>query len=136
MKYIIFILSIIILSCNDDDNKEELFGGYPEGMTVVDMHTQNDCSLDKCSEDRVLRLLAENVIGELFEIEQGEFIVSYPFTFDSAVRFYLCDLPPNLHQTGLEIKFSGHVIDACGVYEPVWPVEEAYIVRVSDAELN
>ncbi len=134
MKPTMFCLLLLIslLSCNDDD--DVVFCGYPNGMTIVDMDTENDCSLEMCSEDRVVRLDATNVIGTIqFDSTQNEYFIIYSFTFDSKIEILLCNLPLELQEVDKKVRFSGDVVDACGYFEPNWPIEESYIVRISNA---
>ena len=130
---LLFFILIFIASCKEDDGVHEY--GYPQGISIVDMDTPNDCTLHECSEDRIVRLVADDVKGEIFKSSStGIHAVSYTFTIDSKISLYFCNLPDDFKVEGMKVSFSGELLDACGYIEPIWPVEETYMVRLSDIE--
>lgn len=129
---LIILISLCVSSCDKNDDINDF--GYPDGITVVNMESTNDCSLDKCSNERIVRLQAKDVEGQIVEDLNGDFALTYAYSFDSSINFYFCDLPDNFKQDGLDIVFSGDLIDACGVKEAVWPVEEVYLIKLTKIE--
>ena len=130
---IIFIalFSFIMISCKKDDPTKI---GYPSGMTVVDMQSTNDCTLAECSEERITRLIATNVEGKIVQDIFGQFAITYFLTFDSSVNFYLCDLAEEFQMDDLKVLYDGKALDACGVHEAIFPVEEVYILKITKIE--
>ena len=129
-RFTFFLISIILLSCEKEDSKT-LNGSYPKGMKVNDTQSINDCTLPECSDERVIRLIATNVKGKIVQDIFGQYVITYFFTFDSSINFYLCDLPEEFQEEGLEIVFDGNVIDACGVKEALFPIEEVYNLKLT-----
>ncbi|MEP7324302.1 MAG: hypothetical protein ABI761_20390 [Saprospiraceae bacterium] len=130
MRLSIAILALILLSCGKDDLTPGGYG-YPKGITIQDKTSINDCTLPECSEDRIIRLIAKDVKGTIhLDTIQHKYGVGYLHGFDAFVDFYFCDLPSEFQIEGLEVKFDGKLIDACGYYQPTWPIEEIYILKV------
>lgn len=132
IRILLYVCCFIFISC---DKNEEPDSHYPIGMIKLSSNENNDCSLPECSLDRTPRFIAKNVEGKIYESNSGGFLLFYPFTFDSYVTFHFCDLPLEFQKQGLEIIFDGMVVDACGVYQPVWPEEETYILRLDKIRL-
>ena len=129
---LLLMVNLCISSCDKNDDNNDF--GYPDGISRGDMESTNDCSLDECSDERIVRLQAKDVNGKIIEDLNGEFALRYSFSFDSSINFYFCDLPDEFKQDDLDIIFSGNVIDACGVREAVWPVEEIYLIKLTKIE--
>src|SRR5688572_6369374 len=104
------------------------------GIRIHDMTLTNDCTLPECSDERIVRLIAENVNGRIQMTLDSQWVVTYPFTFDSHINFYLCDLPEEFKVDALDVIYDGKAIEACGIRTPDWPVEEVYTLVLSDIE--
>ena len=124
------MINLCISSCDKNDDNNDF--GYPDGISVGDKDGINDCSLDECSDQRIIRLIASNVEGVIKEssLIPNEYLLVYQASFDSSYKFYFCDLPDSFKVDGLKIEFSGDLLDACGIYEAVWPTEETYIIKL------
>ena len=130
---LLLMFNLCISSCDKNDDNKDF--GYPDGMSIGDMESTNDCTLEECSDERIVRLLAKEVKGKVFHgINTGRYGLSYPFSFDSSIRFYFCDLPEEFKEEDLLVSFDGEILDACGVVEAVWPVEEVYLIKLSKIE--
>src|SRR5690606_14887735 len=58
MKLLVLGLFILISSCEKDMKQYNLKGEeYPTGISIVDLTSENDCSLQKCSDKRIKRLV-------------------------------------------------------------------------------
>ena len=122
----ILTFQILILGCSKESASEF---GYPRGIFVGEMESENDCSLPACSQDRIIRLVANDVNGKVFrDITSDQYGVSYTYSFDSFIIFYFCDLPEEFQEEDLEVKFSGKLLDACGIINASWPTEEVYLL--------
>ncbi len=119
---------LVFLHCEDENLNDK---NYPKGMHINDIESANDCLLPECSSQRVVRLIANNVVGKIEESVNGDFGISYPFTFDSHIVFYLCDLPDEFRENGLEVKFDGIALDACGYHTASFPIEEVYTLKIT-----
>lgn len=123
---------IILLSIACDKENDRLDGSYPKGFVENDLETINNCSLEECSDERIVRLLATNVKGKIsMDTSINAFTLSYPYTFDSVLSFYVCNLPQEFQQVGLEVIYDGKALDACGIREALFPVEEIYTLKIT-----
>ena len=132
MRVIYFLFLIFITGCDSKSNPSDDL--YPPGMSVHDMTLTNDCTLPECSDERIVRLIAKNVKGQIQMTLDSQWVVFYPFTFDSYILFYLCDLPDEFQVDALDIRYDGKAIDACGIRMDSWPVEEVYTLVLSKIE--
>ena len=133
MNGFLYFLPIVFLitSCKDDTVKP-LDNGYPKGFTIIDTVSINDCTLGECSDDRIIRLIAKDIVDVLgFDSINQRYAVGFPISFDSFVRLYICDLPVEFQEDGINVKYSGELRDACGYYYPNFPIEEAYILKLT-----
>ena len=127
-----YLWFILFLFCSCDKENNRLDGSYPKGFVENDLETINNCALDKCSDERIVRLLATNVKGKIsMDTSTNEFVVWYRYTFDSVINFYVCDLPQEFQQVGLEVIYDGKALDACGIREALFPVEEIYTLKIT-----
>ena len=136
LKLLIYLTaSFLFVACNKDGSSHLQFG-YPDGVIVADIVSVNDCSLPECSDRRVVRLFAKNVVGQIRESihEEGIYYLSYVACDDCVIRFYFCNLPLEFQEHRLEVKYSGFLIDACGIREATWPAAEVYILKVTKIE--
>ncbi|MBK9981777.1 MAG: hypothetical protein IPP15_05030 [Saprospiraceae bacterium] len=130
MKLSIVIITLTLLSCGKDDPNPSGYE-YPKGITVMDKTSINDCTLAECSEERIVRLIAKDVKGVIhLDTIQNKYGVGYLHSFDAYIDFYFCDIPSEFQVDGLDVKFDGKLLDACGYYQPVWPIEEIYILKI------
>lgn len=131
---LLLLVNLCISSCDKNDDNNDF--GYPDGISIGDMESTNDCSLNECSDERIVRLMASNVEGIIKEssLMPNQYLLVFQASFDSSYKFYFCELPESFKTDGLEIKFSGDLIDACGIYEAVWPTEETYIIKHTKIE--
>lgn len=134
---LLIIINLCLSSCDKDDNSSKY--GYPDGVNIVDTTSENDCTLPKCSDNRVTRLLANNVLGKLYQLSPSDstYFINYAASFDSQIQFVICELPDEFKKdisTGLDIKFSGKLQDACGQLTAVWPIEEIYLLKLTKIE--
>ena len=126
------LFSIYLLLCFTSCEKVE--SNYPKGVKIRDLQTINDCTLSACSDNRITRLVANDVIGKVKKspLHDETYLLSYGASFDSYYRFFFCNLPDEFKVNGLEIIYSGTLIDACDIYgEAVWPIEEHYILKIN-----
>ena len=99
--------------------------------------SSNNCSLDKCSSDRIVRLVANGARGTIFKLndEDEYYFINYSASFDSQIQFVICDLPqefqPEANSGGIEIIYSGDLIDACGSPQFLWPIEKTYYLLIN-----
>lgn len=129
--YKLLILSLFILSVGCEKDNEF---GYPAGIRVSDMETENVCSLDECSDKRVRRLIANRVEGIISEEPSSPYnyyFIRYPLSYDSYMMLYICDLSDEFKVDGLKVSFSGDLLDACGVWENIHPFEENYFLKIN-----
>ncbi len=125
--FVVFFLHVLLSCAPDRDGPY----GYPRGISEILSEQENDCSLPACSKDRIVRMRAKNVKGILFwDSLNNRYGVRYAYTFDSYLNLYFCDLPDDIKQEDLSVKFSGDLIDACGVLDVDWPVEKYFLVRI------
>ena len=140
LKLLITLLAALIINaCCKEDTKPTDGKKYPVGITISDTTSINDCSLPECSVDRIVRLVANNATGKLYKLatEDSTYFINYPASYDSYIQFILCELPQEFQLdivSGLEVKYSGNLIDACGIREAVWPIEELYYLKISKIE--
>ena len=128
--YILYLLIISFYSCELENAR--LDGSYPKGFVENDLITISNCALEPCSDERIVRLLATNVKGKISQdTSNSEFVISYRYTFDSVINFYLCDLPTEFREVGLEVIYDGKALDACGIREALFPVEEIYTLKIT-----
>jgi len=137
ISLLLIIVSICVMSCDKDEHLTEQ--GYPEGIVVRDTISDNDCNLPGCSPERVIRLLAEDVDGKLYKspTEDSVYFINYSASFDSQIQLILCDLPEGIHiegSSGVDVRYSGNLVDACGAREAVWPIEELYFLMLTEIE--
>lgn len=133
MTRFLFAVQIIFLaiSCKED-SPAPLVSGFPEGFTVFDTVSINDCTLDECADDRVVRWVAEDVVDYIgFDSVSQRYGLGFPYSFDSYVRLYICNLPAEFQENNIKVKYTGELLDACGYYYPIFPIEENYILRLS-----
>lgn len=129
MKYLFFILvSFLQYGCNKVPDPD--ISNYPKGFIAKDSTSSQDCSMSKCSNERIVRFKAENVLGVIiYDNLTSEYALDFTKSFDSSLRLYFCELPSQYRKDSLNIEFSGDIIDACGVYSSNGPVEEIYIIN-------
>jgi hypothetical protein len=132
-KYYVILFLVLLASCVKMDSEE--LRNFPEGISLVDSESENDCSLPRCSEDRIVRLIADGVEGVLVKDSDDEFYVKYTYPIDTQLQFYFCDLPLEFRVDGLEIRFDGQLIDACGIKTPIFGGQQFYLVRLADITL-
>ena len=133
MKLYFILTAFILLSCQKKD--EDTFGSYPKGVMEGDLVTLNDCTLPLCSEERVVRLFAKDVKATIYlDTLSNLYVAGYRYNFDSYLNLFFCNVPAEFRVHGLEIIFDGELVDPCGYFQPIFPVEEIYIVRVSKME--
>lgn len=133
------IVLLLFAACKKSPPDNESGYDYPDGISVVDKATENDCVLPKCSDERVIRLAANDVIGKLYQMspEDSTYFISFAASFDSQIQFVICELDDEFKKdvsTGLDVKFSGNLLDACGVATAVWPIEEIYLLQITKIE--
>lgn len=130
MRLNCFLLLLVMgIGCEIEEESR-----YPPGVEEVDLNSVNDCSLSACSLNRVIRLKANNVQGIIRESTDGDFVLSYPFTFDSHISFHICELPVEFQRDNLEVSYDGLLRDACGIHSPSGPAEATYILRLTRIE--
>ncbi len=61
--------------------------------------------------------------------------MKYSYPIDTQLLFYFCDLPSEFRVDGLEIKFDGELVDACGIKTPFFAGQEFYFVRLDEIDL-
>lgn len=129
MKYLFFILiGFMQYGCEKVPDPDS--SNYPKGFIVKDSTSSQDCSMSKCSNERIVRFKAENVPGVIiYDNLSSEYVLDFTKSFDSTLRLYFCELPSQYRKDSLNIEFSGDIIDACGVYSSNGPVEEIYIIN-------
>lgn len=135
MKLLVLGLFILISSCEKDMKQYNMKGvEYRKGIYVVDLVSDNDCSLPICSDRRVKRLVADGVKGIIY----NDSTLQIGLTMDSVIKLRTCNKIDSLliNKFGAEIPFvkiSGDIYDACGFidygidYE--FPVEEYYFIK-------
>ena len=131
LKLLLIIISqIVLLSCNKNDSNDF---GYPDGVYIADMETENNCTLPECSDSRITRLIASKVNGKIKKsnFQDSVYLMNFGFSFDSYITFYFCNLQEDYKEHNLEVEFSGQLKDACGKYQAIWPIEEAYIIKLT-----
>lgn len=127
--FLIFILPIfLVLSC---DKKQVSLDGfeYPEGITVVDLKSENDCRLPKCSDSRVRRLKAKDVKGTI----SNDSTINVKWQIDQIISLHLCNkLDSSFIRTDRiqKVLFSGDLYDACGTIHEEYPVIENYMCKL------
>lgn len=126
---LIFMLPILlVLSC---DKKQVSLDGfeYPEGITVVDLKSENDCRLPECSDARVSRLKAKDVSGTIY----NDSTINIKWQIDQIISLHLCNkldssfIHPDRTQ---KVLFSGDLYDACGTIHEEYPVIENYMCKL------
>lgn len=133
MKLLLILFMIVFVSCGKDDPKSGY--GYPNGITVQDKVSLNDCTLPECSEERVIRLIAKDVKGTIhLDTLSNHYGVGYNYSFDAYIDFYFCEIPIEYQVEGLEVRFDGRLFDACGYFHPIWPIEEIYLLKIDKIE--
>jgi hypothetical protein len=133
MKSLLITLAILTVSCEKNDPPGGY--GYPKGITIQDKVSLNDCTLPECSEERIIRLTAKNVMGTIhLDTVSNHYGVGYHYSFDSYIDFYFCDIPSEFQVEGLEVRFDGKLLDACGYFQLLWPIEEIYILKLDKIE--
>jgi len=69
--YLLLLFFIIVATgCNPTIEVEEkpFANGrkYPDQVEIIDLNTENDCSLSNCSADRVIRLKTKRNEGKIY----------------------------------------------------------------------
>lgn len=128
-KLILIYLSLLLVSSCEKENIQYNLDGfeYPEGITVVDLTSENDCALPKCSDERLLRLKAKNVYGLI----GNDSLIVIPWQGDGYIDLELCNsIDPSQFKIDTSIVqkvlVSGDMIDACGLTDYGWPTIELY----------
>lgn len=121
---LIFTL-FLIFAC---DKKQVSLDGfeYPEGIKVVDLKSENDCSLPKCSTDRILRLKAKDVSARI----GSDSTINIQWQIDQTILLHLCEKLDSAFLQSIKsrnVLVSGDLYDACGTIYQEWPVIENYL---------
>jgi len=137
MRSILFIFLagtlLLLSSCNKENIAQNSLSIYPDGITKVDLTTENDCSLPECSDKRVIRFTADNMHGNIVEdIEDNLFYIEFHRAIDTDIHYIFCDLPEAYAYDGLPIVFSGNLRDACGIYTPYVGGQAFYLIEITD----
>lgn len=129
---LIFVITIMLCSCTKQNNYE--INRYPRGITEVDMTSPSPCFVDTCSLERIVRLRANDVKGVIRKrtIADDTYEITFTLGIDSRYTFIFCDLPEEYKIDNLHIRYSGDLIDACGIYNESWIIEEFYLLRLTD----
>lgn len=136
MKSILLLVftSFIFLSCDKEQLSLDGFE-YPKGIKVVDLKRGNDCSLPKCSSDRILRLKAKDVLASIV----NDSILNITWQFDGYIKLFLCT-KLDLSQFDFDanpaprVLVSGNLFDACGIIDLTWPTIEYYFFDLKKIE--
>jgi len=136
LKLMISILPALIINACCKEDAKPIDGRYPIGITYADTTSINDCTLPNCSDERIVRFKVENLEGKIKKsvLEDSTYLMVYAVSFDSYLNIFICDLPEEFRFNGLEVIISGSLIDACGIREAVWPIEELYYLKISKIE--
>lgn len=124
------MLLLLMLSCDKTQYSLEGFE-YPEGITVVDLKSENDCSLPKCSGESIRRIKAKNVSGTI----SNDSTISVKWQIDQTIRLHLYNkLDSSFIGSGSSRKvlFSGDLYDACGTIYQEYPVIENYLCKIKN----
>ena len=132
MKALVLFFFLCLLGCDSEKSKQS--GNYPLGMSINDIVSTNDCTLSECSNERIVRLIAKNVVGTIEMTLDSQWVINYPYTFDSSINLYLCDLPNEFKVNLLDVIYDGKAIDACGIRTAEWPIEEVYTLVLTKIE--
>ncbi len=134
MKLKLFLLlfpTFCLLFCK---RESEATRNYPEGIVIIDLETENDCSLPECSDGRIIRLMADNVEGQIYLDPNGDFAIRYSYPIDTRIELYFCNLPDEFKEEGLAVIFDGEIMDACGIRDPVVGGQKNYLVQLANIE--
>jgi hypothetical protein len=118
----------------DNDLTNDALSYPPAGLVDNDLTSENDCNLPECSDERVVRFLANEMQGELYKDENNDFKVRYTGGIDTSFELYFCDLPEAFREEGLLVNFDGQIIDACGVKNPILGGQSIYFVKLTRIE--
>ncbi len=139
MKVKLLLLAILFwsASCEKDDAKQYNLRGieYPPGLTVVDLTSENDCSLSKCSERRITRLVANNVIA----IVSDDSTLQISVSSDAGIKLRTCTKIDSAFlgdwDTGIpRVKLSGDIYDGCGILDYDYSIGEYYLIKIDAIE--
>lgn len=131
---LISVSLLIILSCEKDNIQYSLDGfEYPEGISIVNLKSESDCALPKCSDERLLRLKAKDVYGLI----SNDSLIVIPWQGDGYIFLELCNtIDPSEFKVDTSIVqkvlVSGDLIDACGLTDYGWPTIELYLFNLKN----
>lgn len=135
MKFITILpVFLLISSCDKEENYYSLDGfEYPEGIAVLDLESENDCALPKCSNQRIRRLSAKDVYG----LVVNDSTINVTWQSDGHIKLHLCEKITSslLDTTGTDVQkvlISGDLYDACGIVHHEWPTIEYYLFNLKD----
>jgi len=133
-RFLPFLLACPLFACISCETTHYNPAGleYPEGLKVVNLISQSNCDLPKCSSGRVRRLKAK----DLRALVVNDSTLQVGLTFDSVIHLSTCEkLDPTFLKSSDTISWvilSGDLYDACGAFEFDWPIEEGYIVHIDE----
>jgi len=128
---VFLVCTFIISSCEDEEIYHNKNGTpYPKGVIVVDLDSSNDCTLEPCDEQRLTRLVLENVRG----IISSDSSIIATLTFDSVIEFTVCGTRLSNFQPGDIVSISGECKDGCGYLQNGFPIEERYYLFIIKIE--
>jgi hypothetical protein len=103
---------------------------YPKGIAVIDFDSTNDCTLPKCDPLRRARISLSNVRA----LVDSESELSVTLTFDSIIKFEVCNDTLSAFDPGDWVLVSGIARDGCGYFITNYPIEEHYFLHFSSIE--
>lgn len=128
---VFFVCIFIITACEDGEIYYNKNGTpYPKGVIVIDLDSSNDCTLESCDEQRLTRLVLENVRG----IISSDSSIIATLTFDSVLEFTICGNRLSDFQPGDIVSISGECKDGCGYLQNGFPIEERYYLFITKIE--
>ena len=108
---------------------------YPTGISIVDLTSENDCSLQKCSDKRIKRLVAEGVRANVSD----DSTLQIAMTLDSGIKLRTCEkldstVMQKLEKNDRSVRFSGDGCDGCRILDYDYSIGENYIAKLNKIE--
>lgn len=134
MKCILLIVLIVfsILACNTSEDPQYNLNGslYPKGIEIIDLTDISDCTLPACDPLRLARISLTNVRALVDEESE----ISVSLTFDSIIKFEVCNQSLSEYRPGDWVSVSGIGRDGCGYLNSNFPIEEHYYLFITKIE--